>query len=210
MQTTDIITFTPDVFRAISIDAYLMISEGNIERVFDLLRKHKYLTITDIVDHFEKAKNPKSESSIYRYLQKLLEKDIAIKAGKRIYLNQDITVRSEPIYCLTARAFIQDVKNIMNKNWKRYNELINYSCELLSKLYPNKKLNVSKVTKIMKNYLSKHLDNIKKLELEKSEEKKEFLDGLNFEEIIFLHDSLWWFSLLLDDGFIKEFYDTIK
>jgi len=210
MKSTDIITFKPDLFQEINVETYNAISDDNINRVFKLLREHNYLTISDIVTELEKTEDPKSESSVYRYLQKLVSMKIAVKAGKRIHLDQDITTRSEPLYCLTARAFIQDIKNIQEKDRTRLKEIISYGCKVLSQLHPDKELDEKKIQTIMEKYISRHFNDIKEIQFEKDEKDKKFLQSLDFDEIVFLYDTIRWFGFLLDDDFRSEYAEAVK
>lgn len=47
------------------------------------------------------------------------------------------------------------------------------------------------------------------MQLDPEDKNNEFLVSLDFDEIIHLHDLVWWFDFLLYDQFKEEFFDAI-
>ncbi len=86
-----------------------------------------------------------------------------------------------------------------------------FSLELLKEIHPDKKISVSKIADSITKFRIKHFNNINKIQVNSEDNKKvDFLVNLDFDEIIYLHDLIWCFGLLLDDQFIADFFDAVS
>jgi len=101
----------------------------NDSRIIDLLEDENYLkllnflkkgsmSVEDLEKSFENIDEKKSNKSIYRYLNKLIENKLVTKAGKRICSKSEHDLTTETIYMRTAIVFIKSSIFI----GKKYNE----------------------------------------------------------------------------------------
>ena len=77
-------------------------SDPNYLYLRQILNQKGPMTIANIVEEFKANRNEKSIKTIYRYLGKLTDKGMIVKAGKRVYANN----KSETLYGVTAKFFL--------------------------------------------------------------------------------------------------------
>lgn len=105
-ESKDVITFKQKPVLIIRDEETLEVfSDENLSLVLKFLIKGP-LSIEDLEKNFKRYGEEKSDKSIYRYLNKLIEKKLVAKAGKRITSKNADDLTSETIYSRTAIAFI--------------------------------------------------------------------------------------------------------
>ena len=58
--------------------------------------------------------------------------------------------------------------------------------------------------------MASHFDDFKKIQFKKDEEDERFLQSLDFDETVFLYDTIRWFGYLLDDEFKADFSNAVR
>ena len=121
METQDLITFKPQIIKLLDPKTFQIFNDENYTAVLSFLRVKSSMTIPDLVEAFKEQGIEKSESTVYRYLQKLIDKNMVTKSGKRITSIKPDEIRSETLYSRTARVFsnkspIQEDMEQLEKN----------------------------------------------------------------------------------------------
>ncbi|MEA2071488.1 MAG: hypothetical protein U9O98_09385 [Asgard group archaeon] len=188
MQSQDVITYKQDIFKIISDEEIAQyFQDENYMDLLVFLRKGP-MTIDEIEDAYRLAGNEKSIKTIYRYLRTLEEAGLVVQAGKRIvtYENRN---KSYTIYTRTAKVFLDNVSEILDKQMNRKIKFINI---LLKDLYDGQVVSEECLRDFLIKIQTKMRNNIKKLFENHSEEASKQIEDLDYHEINDLLNLVGW------------------
>ena len=210
LESQDLITFKPQIIKMLDSKTFQLFTDENFTAVLGFLRIEKSMTIPDLVSAFSKNGLEKSESTVYRYIQKLIKKGLVTKSGKRITSVNPEEIRSETLYSRTARVFV-DKSSITDDLDEEKESEIDQSCKicdlsaaLLAQLFPDKKLDTecfSKIiTKIEQSRIKLFTDLVENAEKEVLDE----FDDISFEHVKEIINLTGWVAAMKTFNFDKE------
>lgn len=132
----DAITYKQPLIKEITNEATMsLFDDRNLLSVLKFLRTSDVpLTVKELELAFKRAKQIKSQKSIYRYLKKLEEHDLVVQAGKRVYPLKKNKLTTQTLYARSARIFFpvgQSTINLMNLDDSENKKLIHIIGEML-------------------------------------------------------------------------------
>ena len=140
MESQDVVTYKQKVIRVITEEEIGKIfQDENLLLVLKFLRKGP-MTIGDIEKAFKKIRMIKSEKTIYRYLYKLVQAGLVVKAGKRVTSSEDDSLSTQTLYSRTAKVFFENYSKEEKaiSEVKRNKNLHNVGRLLIGQLFDNK------------------------------------------------------------------------
>ncbi|MCK5304724.1 MAG: hypothetical protein KAJ72_05705 [Candidatus Heimdallarchaeota archaeon] len=211
MKFHDAITpgYTPKTMKHIPTEKDdIILVDSNYLFLRRILTNKGPLTISNILDEFRKDKNGKSVKTIYRYLGKLIAKDIVTKCGKRVYENN----KSETLFGITAKFFLVGVETNpfsviddeeMVKNRKI---LVDFICNVLQNNFEGKEIDVECFeNKIMEWYVISNSELIKNIETATEEAiNKVMTTEMSPDSGKFLMDVVFWLGLIIKNPTLNE------
>ena len=114
MEKRDLVTYRPKLLRHFEQQDYILFEDENLNFVIKNLRKGP-ATISDLAEAFKENGKNKSESTVYRYVKKLMDAKLVVKAGKRITSKSENNIQSETLYSRSALLFIVRSPRVMMK-----------------------------------------------------------------------------------------------
>lgn len=212
MTTQDLITFKPKISQLITdLETVEMLREENIDCLLRYFRKGA-MTIRELTDEFKKEGQIKSESSVYRYVQKMIQAKVAAKAGKRITSINEEEIRSETLYSRTARVFLivdtfENIDKILGETSEQILQLIR---KLLQLNYENKTINTKNFEKLLNQLIVLRFGTLSDL-LDKADESTlELFNNLEFTTIQNILELVGWLSIIEKSEFQKLFNESFN
>ncbi len=138
MESQDLVTFKPVIIKMVDAKTFSTFSDEHLTAVLSFLRISNSMTVPDLVLAFKDQGIIKSDSTVYRYIQKLIEKELVTKSGKRITSVNPEEVKSETLYSRTARVFVDksNIPEIIENQPDTPCNICNLSAQLLQQLFP--------------------------------------------------------------------------
>ena len=115
MEKKDLVTYRPKLLMYFEPEHYTLFEDENLNFAIKYLRKGP-ATISEIAEAFKECGKNKSESTVYRYVKRLVEAKLAVKAGKRITSTSVNNIQSETLYSRSSVLFIVRSPSIDMKN----------------------------------------------------------------------------------------------
>ena len=186
----------------------IILADSNHLFLRRILNNKGPLTISNILEEFRKDKNEKSVKTIYRYLGKLIDKDIVTKCGKRVYENN----KSETLYGITAKFFLIGVEtnpftDIEDEDMIKLRKiLVDFICDVLQNNFEGKEIDVECFEKkLMEWYVISNSELIKNIETATEEAiNKVMTTEMSPDSGKFLMDVVFWLGLIIKNPTLNE------
>jgi len=172
--------------------------DEHLTAVLSFLRISSSMTVPDIVSAFKDQKIVKSESTVYRYVQKLIENNLVAKSGKRITSVTPEEIRSETLYSRTARVFV-DKSSIPDFDETPTGEpchICNLSAQLLQQLFPKKNLSAECFSRIITKIEHNRIKLFTQLVENADQNVLDQFDDISFEQVKEIINLTGWIAAL--------------
>lgn len=206
----DVVTYTPDRIKIISDRKIIdIMRDPNHMPIIKALRKGP-MTVRELEKSYAKeAKDSeeveaKSDKTIYRYLKVLEKAGVVVPAGQRVVIGKTAT---ETLFSRSAEIFMTLATETDYWDCDEGKDLVKKIAPMLSKVYGDRKIDVTCLTKFMNQ-----------LEKESSKQLLTLFEGAD-EEMVDLITSIDWhykdkvlgyvssFSIILNN---PEFYEKLR
>ena len=169
------------------------------------------MTIRELVKEYKKEGYTKSESSVYRYVQKMIQNKVAAKAGKRVTSINEEEIRSETLYTRTARVFL--ITNRLSK-LEKYRETSHQSIKLTRFLLEHNFKDRESTDKDFEEFADKLIElrfkTLSELIESADESILELFNDLEFTSIQDIMEAVSWISIIDKPEFRESFNKTFK
>ncbi|NHJ05968.1 MAG: hypothetical protein EAX90_14165 [Candidatus Heimdallarchaeota archaeon] len=211
MKSQDLITYKTKITQVLSeIETIKVLSDDNIDCLLRYFRKGP-MTIGELVKEFKKEGQIKSESTVYRYVQKMIQNKMVAKAGKRITSINEEEIRSETLYSRTAKIFLITDKLGISDD---IDELDKKSCKitrlLLEHYFKDRKSTDKNFLEFLNNLMVIRYENLSKLIESTDESILELFNDLEFTTIQAIMETVSWLSIIDKPEFREEFNKAFK
>lgn len=212
MESQDLVTFKPAIIKIVDAKTFSTFTDEHLTAVLSFLRISNSMTVPDLVLAFKDQDMVKSDSTVYRYVQKLIEKNLVAKSGKRITSINPDEIKSETLYSRTARVFV-DRSSIPDLNEKQPEEpcrICNLSAQLLQQLFPKNNLSaecfstiISKIEHLRIKLFTQLVENADQAVLDQ-------FDDISFDQVKEIINLTGWIAILKSIDFDEELADCTK
>jgi len=211
LKSQDLVTYKTKITQVISeIETIKALSDDNIDCLLRYFRKGP-MTIGELVKEFKKEGQIKSESTVYRYVQKMIQSKIAAKAGKRITSINEEEIRSETLYSRTAKIFlITDKLGIldgMDELVIKYSKLTRL---LLEHNFKDRKSTDKNFLEFINNLMVIRFENLSNIIESADESILELFNDLEFASVQSIMETVSWLSIIDKPEFREEFNKAFK
>jgi len=198
MESKDLVTFKPEIIKMVDAKIFSTFTDEHLTAVLSFLRISSSMTVPDIVSAFKDQKIVKSESTVYRYVQKLIENDLVTKSGKRITSVTPEEIRTETLYSRTARVFV-DKSSIPDFDETPTGEpchICNLSAQLLQQLFPKKNLSAECFSRIITKIEHNRIKLFTQLVENADQNVLDQFDDISFEQVKEIINLTGWIAAL--------------
>ena len=212
MTIRDLVTYEPKITQLVTdLETIETLREDNIDCLLRYFRKGP-MTIRELVDEFKNEGMIKSESSVYRYVQKMIQTKVAVKAGKRITSINEDEIRSETLYSRTAKVFliVDTFKKVEPALEKIDEQIFILTKKLLLLNYKDKKINDKKLAEFMEEIVALRYENLSNLIDDADESVLELFKDLEFPIIQYILEFVSWLSIIDKPEFHDLFNASFK
>ncbi len=212
MESQDLVTFKPTIIKMVDAKTFGAFTDEHLTAVLGFLRISNSMTITDLALAFKNQGIIKSESTIYRYIQKLIEKDLVTKSGKRITSTSPEEVRSETLYCRTARVFIEksSILDLVEDQQDISCNICNLSAQLLQQLFSKNNLSSKCFSRIIGKIEHQRIKLFTKLIETADQSVLDQFDDISFEQVKEIINLTGWIATLKTIDLENELAECTK
>lgn len=210
MESQDLVTFKPELIKMLDTKMFSTFNDENLTEVLSFLRVASSMTIPDLVLAFKKEGIEKSESTVYRYIQKLIDRDLVTKSGKRISSATPEEIRSETLYSRTARVFVNrsSILNLDDENLAGEQcNMCNLSAQLLLQLFPKSNLSAKCFSEVIGKIEHSRIKLFTQLVENADQVVLDQFDDISFEQVKEIINLTGWIAAIktidLDDEIAK-------
>ncbi len=198
MESKDLVTFKPEIIKMVDAKIFSTFTDEHLTAVLSFLRISSSMTVPDIVSAFKVQKIIKSDSTVYRYVQKLIDNDLVTKSGKRITSVTPEEIRSETLYSRTARVFV-DKSSIPDFDETPSGKpcfICNLSAQLLQQLFPKNTLSAECFSKIISKIEHNRIKLFTQLVENADQKVLDQFDDISFEQVKEIINLTGWIAAL--------------